>query len=157
MFNSLVQPHIDYCSQLWMPQEGQHLDKVEKVLKDFSKKLPGLKESNYWERLRALKMNSEQRRLKRYQIIYIWKILQGLVPNPGVKWSTESESGRNGRIVNVPPLKGKASVKTLREQSFQVAGPRLFNCIPKDITNMTKCGLEDFKLRLDLFFNQTTR
>ena len=81
MFNSLVQPHIDYCSQLWMPQEGQHLDKIEKVLKDFSKKLPGLKESNYWERLRALKMNSEQRRLERYQIIYIWKILQGLVPN----------------------------------------------------------------------------
>ena len=25
MFNTLVQPHIDYCSQLWMPQEGQNL------------------------------------------------------------------------------------------------------------------------------------
>ena len=28
MFNSLVQPHIDYCSQLWMPTEGQNLDKI---------------------------------------------------------------------------------------------------------------------------------
>ena len=37
MFNSLVQPHIDYCSQLWMPVEGQHLDKVEKVLKKIYK------------------------------------------------------------------------------------------------------------------------
>ena len=37
MFNSLVLPHIDYCSQLWMSVEGQHLDKVEKVLKKIYK------------------------------------------------------------------------------------------------------------------------
>ena len=32
MFKSLVQPHADYCSVLWMPQEGCSLDKVEKEL-----------------------------------------------------------------------------------------------------------------------------
>ena len=29
MFKSLVQPHIDYCSQLWMPLEGANMEKVE--------------------------------------------------------------------------------------------------------------------------------
>ena len=71
MFNTLVQPHIDYCSQLWMPQEGLNLEKVENLLRDFTRKIPGLQDLNYWERLNALKRNSEQRRLERYQIIYM--------------------------------------------------------------------------------------
>ena len=32
VFKSLVQPHIDYCSQLWTPLEGPNLEKVEKGL-----------------------------------------------------------------------------------------------------------------------------
>ena len=87
MFNTLVQPHIDYCSQLWMPQEGQHLDKIEKLLRDYTRKIPGMQELNYWERLKSLKINSEQRRLERYQVMYIWRIMEGLTPNCGVTWS----------------------------------------------------------------------
>ena len=48
MFNSLVQPHIDYWSQLWMPQEGPNLNKIEKLLGDFTKKLPGMQQLNYY-------------------------------------------------------------------------------------------------------------
>ena len=58
------------------------------------------------------------------------------------------------RVAKILKLKGKASVKSLREQSFQVAGPRLFNCVPKDIRNMSNCGLEDFKLKLDQFLTK---
>ena len=32
VFKSLVQPHLDYCSQLWAPLEGPDLEKVERVL-----------------------------------------------------------------------------------------------------------------------------
>ena len=49
------------------------------------------------------------------------------------------------------PLKGVRSVQTLRNQSFQVSGPRLFNSMPKAIRNMKKCSLEDFKVTLDSF------
>ena len=152
MFNSLIQPHIDYCSQLWMPQEGQNLDKLEKLLRDFTRKMPGLKELNYWERLKKMKMSSEQRRLERYQMIYIWKMMEDKVPNCGVAWSSDSE--RKGRMCAVPALRGRDSVKTLRTQSFQVSGPRLFNCLPKNIRNMTKCDLEKFKEKLDNFLSK---
>ena len=43
MFNTLAQPHLDYCSQLWAPTEGTQLYKIEKVLKDYTKKIPNLK------------------------------------------------------------------------------------------------------------------
>ena len=48
MFKSLVQPHVDYCSVLWMPQEGCSMDKVEKVLRDFSRRIPELRGICYW-------------------------------------------------------------------------------------------------------------
>ena len=151
MFNTLVQPHIDYCSQLWMPQEGQNLEKIEKLLRDYTRKIPGMQDLNYWQRLSKLSMNSEQRRLERYQVIYIWKIMEGLTPNCGVTWSQTSE--RNGRLCKIPPLKGARSVQTLRSQSFQVSGPRLFNSMPKNLKNMKGCGLEDFKVTLDAFLS----
>ena len=28
IFKSLIQPHLDYCSQLWMPQQSQKLETI---------------------------------------------------------------------------------------------------------------------------------
>ena len=66
-----------------MPQEGLYLEKVENLLRNFTRKIPGLQDLTYLERLKALKMNSEQRRLERYQIIYAWKIIEGLPQTVG--------------------------------------------------------------------------
>ena len=149
MFNTLVQPHVDYCSQLWMPQEGHQLDKIESILRDYTRKIPGMHGLNYWERLQMLKMNSEQRRLERYQVLYRWKIMEELTPNCGISWSETTE--RNGRVCKIPPLKGRASVQTMRAQSFQVSGPRLFNTMPKKLRNMKNCSLDEFKILLDTY------
>ena len=151
LFKSLVQPHIDYCSQLWAPLEGSSLDKIEKLLRDFTRRIPELREMNYWQRLEKLAMNSEQRRLERYQIIYIWKIINGLVPNCGIEWSDCEE--RRGRLCVLRKLKGKSSVQNLRRQSFQVAGPRLWNCLPKNVRNF-KGNQDEFKERLDQFLTK---
>ena len=149
MFNSLVQPHIDFSSQLWAPPEGPAMDRIEQLLRNFTAKIPSVKHLSYWERLKALKMNSEQRRLERYKIIYTWKVLQGEVPNCGIK-ATSTED-RLGRRCEVPKLakKAKKSIQDLREASFQVSGPRLFNSLPKWLRNSTELCLEEFKEKLD--------
>ena len=149
MFNTLIQPHIDYCSQLWTPEEGPQLDKVEKLLKNFTSKIPAVKELPYWERLRSLKMNSEQRRLERYKVIYTWKILQGMVPNCGIEVSESNE--RLGRRCKIPKLQKKATpaVQKLRDTSFQVSGPKLFNCLPKWLRNKRSLTIDEFKEKLD--------
>ena len=38
MYNTLVQPHLDYCVQLWAPPEGPQMDKIEDVLRNYTKK-----------------------------------------------------------------------------------------------------------------------
>ena len=117
------------------------------------KENPSIKHLNYWDRLKALKMYSQQRILERYRIIHSWKILEVLVPNCGLE---ALQNERRGREIKIPPLKGKSSVRTLIEQSFQVNGPKLFNCIPKKVRDMTKVSVGEFKEQLDQFTNLET-
>ena len=148
MWNTLVAPHLDYCSQLWAPGEGQHLQSLEKILKDFTSRIPEVRELNFWQRLSHLKMNSVQRRIERYKIIYVWKALENLVPDCGVTLGSEDE--RRGRMCKIPVLKPKE--RTKREASFQVSGPRLFNSMPKYIRNIR--NQEDFKEKLDKYLTE---
>ena len=150
MWKSLVQPNIDYCSQLWMPFKSGEMEKIENLQKKFTKKIPEVKNLNYWERLKALKMLSQERRMERYRIIYTWKILEGKSPNCGIESKIHE---RLGRICEIPQIKNncKKSIQTLRENSFQINGPKLFNCLPKQLRNKKGCSIDEFKTELDLF------
>ena len=96
-------------------------------------------------------MLSIQRRLERYRIIYCWKILEDQVPNCGISKITDSENSRQGRRLSVPNTTGKTSVCKMREQSFLLNGPKLFNCLPPKIRNMSGVGLDEFKSSLDKY------
>ena len=81
LLKSLVQPHLDYCSQLWSPSNQGQINKLEGVQKSLVNKIwdKVLGNMNYWEKLNYLRLYSQERRRERYQIIFIWKISQGLV------------------------------------------------------------------------------
>ena len=70
----------------------------------FTKKMPQIKNLSYSERLDYLKLNSQQRRLEQYKIIYIWKILEKLSPNCGIN---SDENELTGRMCQVPPIEKK--------------------------------------------------
>ena len=92
------------------------------------------------------------RRMERYRIIYVWKILEGISPNCGLEVTT---SERRGREVKIPPIKGtKGKIQNLRENSFQIQGPRLFNCLPKSVRGISKVSIDDFKQHLDRFLEK---
>ena len=103
---------------------------------------------NYWERLKFLKMYSQERRMERYRALYVWKILEGISPNCGLI-TTFSE--RRGREIAISPVKGSVRVQSMREGSFHIHGARLFNSLPKKIQNMTNISLDDFKMYLDKY------
>ena len=152
LWKTVVQCHIDYCSQLYKPSQTKGMMAIEKLFYDFTSRIPELKYENYWRRLDLLKMYSQERRMERYRVIYMWKILEGYAPNCGVK--TTEESARLGRRCEIPKLakNGRMAIQTLREQSFQVNGARLFNCIPLKIRSI-KQDQDLFKLELDKFLS----
>ena len=150
LWRSLIQPHQDYCSQLWFPvgQIGE-IREQEVPLRAFTKRVKGLYNIPYWDRLKALKLSSTERRVERYRIIYTWKILQGLVPNCGISGSPFSGKGRLAAIPNCRSGRLE-SIKTLKENSFTSEGPKLFNALPRCIRDCTG-SKESFKTLLDSF------
>ena len=94
LWKSLVLPHLEYCSQLWSPSTIHQIQELESVQKNFLKKIKGLGALSYWEQLKTLKMYSLQRRRERYRIIYVWSILEGIVPN----FSHTENNGKQQKI-----------------------------------------------------------
>ena len=98
-------------------------------------------------------MYSLQRRRERYRIIYIWRVLEGQVPNIGNHRITCKTSDRRGRECVPPKVSTGARklVQNLVYASLPQHGQRLFNCLPKEIRNVTGCKVESFKNILDRY------
>ena len=92
LWNSLLQPNLDYCSILTAPSTKCELKAAEKPLKFFTMMASELKDSHYWERLEKFRLLSNQRRMERYKMMYIWKSLNGHVPSLGLKWKERDPS-----------------------------------------------------------------
>ena len=154
IYKSVIFAHIDYCSQLWMPTKPALIHSVEKLQKDFLARVQALRDLDHWQQLKQLKMLSLQRRLERYRIIYIWKILEGHAPNCGIEASKIVD--RSGRKCSIPKVNNKSSaaVKTMKDQAFQVHGSQLFNALPAFLRNTTNCSIDDFKAKLDSFLQK---
>ena len=106
-----------------------------------------MSELNYWQQLEHLKLYSLQRRRERYQIMYIWCILEGLVPAVNnVKYKICPRKGRTCVI----PMTKKGPYQNERNASLSVMGARLFNILPINLRNFI--GYKDkFKRKLDQY------
>ena len=102
LWRTYIEPVLDYGSQLYCPISITQISNLETVQRHYTYHTENLHLYNYWDRLSLMKLNSVQRRQERYRIIYIFKILQGLVPNPGIKYDTNTT---RGRMVIFPKIK----------------------------------------------------
>ena len=82
-----------------------------------------------------LKLYSLQRRRDRYTIIYVWKILESIVPNLNIPVTCYS-SIRRGRLCETSHV-GIGHLGTLVYHSFRFRGIRLFNAMPKQIRDLS--------------------
>ena len=103
---------------------------------------------DYWERLSSLHLFSQERRRERYQIIFLWKVAQGLVQGYNISFYS---SQRRGRLAHLAPYRHQspASVGSARESSLRVKGAKLFNIIPQELRDTTSGNVDDFKFGLD--------
>ena len=144
-----MEPVLDYGSQVYCPVNLTLISRLETVQRYYTYHTENLQLYNYWDRLTMMKLNSVQRRQEMYRILYIFKILQALVPNPGIKFDTNNT---RGRIINIPRISSSYSTtsKKMREQSLWCHGGKLFNSLPIELRNCTE-SLNIFKKNLDLF------
>ena len=85
------------------------------------------------------------------QIIYIWILLEGLVPNfSGLSEITPRYSDRHGRSCFQRSLT-RSSFQQLRSNSLSVHGLQLFNALPRKVRDLHNCSKEKFKSTLDSY------
>ena len=148
LYNSFVKSRLEYCCPLWLPYTKKDIMTIEAVQRSITAKINGLSDLNYWERLKALKLYSLQRRRERYCMVHVWKILNSVAPND-INMSFR-HNPRLGPFAELPNLTSKRQrINTLRDKSFSCMGPRLFNLLPKEIKLLDT--LPSFKYKLDKF------
>ena len=152
IWNSLVRPHLDYCSPLWSPRPSnfQEIDLLEETYRSFTRQITGMDGLDYAQRLKELKRSSIQRRHERFKIIYLYKIKEGLVPNiSNTNGLAFKEHIRYGCKCIVPsfPIVGKA--RKARDNSYAWTASNLWNALPKCVRNITGKKVEFFKKKLD--------
>ena len=77
LFTSHVRPIIDYCSSVWNVGYIQDIRIIEAIQRRWTKRVTGLGDMDYGQRLKFLGLFSIQGRLLRADLIYYWKILTG--------------------------------------------------------------------------------
>ena len=154
LYRALVLPHLEYCCQLWTPITIGKIRRLEAIQRSYTSKFHSIGSSNYWQRLKSLRLYSLERRRERYLIVYTYKIMQNIHPNfSNEKFQIKTHvSDRRGRTCVIPPIntRSAASVASLVEASFPIRGPRLFNVLPMEIRNCNG-SVETFKSKLDKF------
>ena len=125
----------------------RHIIQIEKVQRSFTKFITGMRDCSYSDRLSLLRLYSLQRRRGRYCVIYVWKIIEDLVPNFS-KPIVCTHSEHRGRYCVVSHVNiGRSG--TLAYNIFRWRAIRLFNSLPKFIGCTTSCSVYSFKHTLD--------
>ena len=148
LYKSLVIPILEYCSVLWSPINKGSIQQLESIQWSFLRKIRGINCNNYWDCLKKLKMYSLQRRRERYRVIYVWKILENLVPNINGKVESKDHI-RLGRVC-INKYSNSKSHK-FRDGLVTIDGPTLFDSLPMHIRDLKGVSLTKFKRALDAY------
>ena len=111
----------------------------------FTAQIDGMSGLDYWQRLSSLSLYSQERRRERYQIIFLWKVAQGLVKGYN---ATFTQNDRRGRLMVLAPLcnRAPAAVRKAREASLQV------RCADRELPQVTLYLTKSTICNHDMFF-----
>jgi len=77
-----VRPVLEYASNVWAPYLIKHINAVEKVQKNFTKRIPALTNLSYPERLAAIDLEPLELRRPKSDLVLYYKCLNDLVALP---------------------------------------------------------------------------
>jgi hypothetical protein len=170
LLKTLIITILEYGSVVWSPNKSNLINLIESVQRYFTSRMEefctwdeelGMYTctTRYWERLQILKIYSLERRRERFMIIFIYKIMIGAYPNPGIV-DTYYEERSGIRVKSKLNFRAPGWVKTARISSFFNIAPKLYNILPRYlrdpnyIVEPTKDNIDAFKKEVDNFLGR---
>jgi hypothetical protein len=143
-FVTYVRPILEYCSSVWSPYCLKDTRKIEAVQKTFTKRLNGLRDLSYGQRLLALSADTlECRRIKSDLKMY-YSIIHNLVDIPSSSLFSFKVSNTRGNGLTL--VKQKFS-NNLNRYVFKIRLINLWNLLPDIVVNSP--SLNCFSVHLD--------
>ena len=148
LYKTYIRCKLEYASPLWSPATVKLISQLEAIQRSVTSKIAGMEGLDYWDRLRSLDLLSLQRRRERYQIIHMWKIYKGIIPN-NLNLAFY-ETSRHGVKCRRPRYNQRSRyISTVKFNSFVSNGPALFNIVPTKIKEAKT--VNSFKAKLQKF------
>ena len=149
LFKSLIRPKLEYCCEVWNPHLIKDINCIEQIQRSFTSKIYGLRDLDYWQRLKILGLKSLQRRREVIIITHIWKIKNGIYPNSfDLTFKIYKRTNAHKAVLKKMPRVG-AKLLTTFEESFIIKSCKLWNILPPHLTQIT--SLYSFKSQLQSF------
>ena len=149
IYKSLIRPVLEYGNVVWHPYLRKNIDKVEKIQRNFTRNIIGMKKLEYEERLRALKLPSLEFRRIRGDMIEVYKILykmyDPITTNSLLTIDTNTTRGHNLKLK-------KVSFRTEKYKHFFTNRVvNLWNSLPEEVVYAS--SLNVFKNKLDSYLH----
>jgi len=151
-FKTFVLPLLEYNSPVWSPHLLKDINLIEKVQRRFTKRLPGMSDLSYGDRLSALATEQLEARRLRTDLVTAYKIIFGLTILNRDSFFKFSECTINTRGHSYKLLQPTCSCD-VRNNCFPVRVVKMWNSLPPNLTDFS--NIYNFKKSLNYsFFNK---
>ena len=153
IFKGLVRPQLEYAAPVWSPHHLELKRKIERVQRSATKRLPGMHDLHYDQRLRKLKLPTLAYRRIRGDMIQVFKLIMpikkgaydrslpkllDLKADLGIREVT----GHDKQIY----CTGNAN-KDIKKYGFNFRVSKLWNSLPQEVINAKT--VKSFEIALD--------
>ena len=144
LYKSVVRPHLDYCVQAWRPHFMKDISRLEKVQRRMTKMVTGCGEMSYEERLVSLGLMTFEMRMKRADMIEVYKIMSGKEKTDESIFFERSKLGTRGHSMK---LRKRGFESDVGKFSFANRVVDEWNGLSQHVVEAESLGV--FKGRLD--------
>ena len=143
-FHTYVRPLVEYATQIWSPHLISNLNLIESVQRSFTKRLPGLSNYTYSERLAILQLRSLEYRRLTFDLALCFNIVHGNIALPFNDFFTFSSnpSSRGHSLKLAIPIANT----NIRKYFFSTRIIKIWNDLPSSIVHAPSTSA--FKKRL---------
>ena len=148
LYKTLIHSTVDYGIVVWFPTSKKNIQLIENIQKRVTKIVPELKGLTYEERLRSLNLPTLLYRRQRYDMIQIYKIINGCDDIETSKFFTFNDNNTRGHIFRIEKQQVN---KSLRLNAFPSRCINEWNNLTEDI--VCKSSVDSFKIAIDKLWN----